>query len=253
MLYPQQCRICSSPVERYDDGIACQMCWLDPTVTKIIRDPVCSKCGMPLEDGAGSRASTASESTARASGARASTLCGVCDSFPFSAARACGVYGGAFEASILFLKSQPHICRRLQQIIIASYSINSAALAADLIIPVPLHRWRGRERGFNQSKIIASLIARNHAIKLDNAALVRIKPTERHRAGLDAADRARSVKGAFKALRPEAIKNLSVLLVDDLFTTGSTLSAAAESLLNEGAARVSVFTIARVARSERRS
>jgi ComF family protein len=180
-------------------------------------------------------------------------MCGGCNSLPFFAARACGVYGGAFEASILFLKSQPHICRRLRQIIIAAYSANNLDLAADLIIPVPLHRARARERGFNQSKLIAKIIARNHGPKLNASALVRIKPTERHRAGFDAADRKRSVKGAFKVLRRDAISNSSVLLVDDLFTTGSTLSAAAEALLNAGASRVSVFTIARVARSKRQS
>jgi predicted amidophosphoribosyltransferase len=66
-----------------------------------------------------------------------------------------------------------------------------------------------------------------------------------HRAGFDLADRKRSVKGAFKVARPEIFSGASVLLVDDVLTTGSTVSAAAESLLEAGAKRVSVFTIAR--------
>jgi predicted amidophosphoribosyltransferase len=66
-----------------------------------------------------------------------------------------------------------------------------------------------------------------------------------HRAGFDLADRRRSVKGAFKVTRARAISGASVLLVDDVFTTGSTVAAATEALLEAGARRVSVFTIAR--------
>ena len=115
-----------------------------------------------------------------------------------------------------------------------------------MIVPVPLHRRRRRERGFNQAERIARLIARESGSPLAANLLIRTKPTERHRAGLDAKDRARSVASAFQVPRPQAVSGLSVLLVDDLFTTGSTLSAAAESLLKAGASRISVMTIARV-------
>ena len=74
----------------------------------------------------------------------------------------------------------------------------------------------------------------------------RAKPTERHRAGLDGKDRARSVAGAFQVAHPGFVTNTSILLVDDVFTTGSTLSAAAQALLDAGAQRVHVLTIARV-------
>jgi predicted amidophosphoribosyltransferase len=81
---------------------------------------------------------------------------------------------------------------------------------------------------------------------LDERSLVRVRNTERHRAGLDAVDRARSVERAFEVSRPREVEGASVLLVDDLYTTGSTIGAAAVALLEAGAGRVSVFTLARV-------
>lgn len=227
--YPEQCRVCGGEVESYDDGVACEGCWLDPAVTKMMCRPACHKCGMPIYG--------------EPSGLR---LCGTCAEFPFSAARCCGAYCGALEASILFLKSHPHVCRRLRGMISRTFSDHMAALASDLIIPVPLHCKRKRERGFNQAKIIAKVIARDFQIRLDDRSLVRARATERHRVGLDAVDRKKSVERAFSVSRPALVEGRSVLLVDDLFTTGSTISAASNALLESGASRVNVLTVARV-------
>jgi ComF family protein len=225
--YPERCRVCGHTVESYDDGVACRDCWLDPEITRLIADPMCAKCAAPL----------------RAGGLQ---YCGSCQSLPFSVARACGIYSGAIEASILFLKSQPHVCRRLREIIIHTYSAHSAALACDVVMPVPLNRVRERERGFNQARVVSKIICSRFHLKLDDRSLVRVKHTEQHRAGLDAKDRARPVAGAFEVARPERVKGMRVLLVDDVFTTGSTLAAAARTLLENGAAHVGVFAIARV-------
>jgi predicted amidophosphoribosyltransferase len=73
--------------------------------------------------------------------------------------------------------------------------------------------------------------------------------TGRHRAGIDAIDRAKSVAGAFKVGRPKKVRGLTVLLIDDLLTTGSTISAATQALLDAGAASVRVLTIARAVRT----
>src|SRR5215212_5805965 len=93
--YPEQCRVCGGSVESYDDGVACENCWRNPAITKVACAPACDKCGAPLYDNAAGR-----------------ELCGRCAGFPFAAARYCGVYSGALEASVLFLKSHPHVCRR---------------------------------------------------------------------------------------------------------------------------------------------
>lgn len=232
-IYPEQCRLCGRTIEFYDDGIACRDCWLDAALTQLIADPMCAKCATPLP-------------AAVAQGGGALRNCGICNSLPFSVARACGVYSGAIEASILFLKTQPHICRRLREIITQTYSKHGSVLANDIVVPVPLHRSRERERGFNQARIVAKTICSDFRLDLDDRLLIRVKRTERHRAGLDVKDRTRSVERAFEVARPKALQGAQVLLVDDLFTTGSTIASATKALLESGAARVKVFTIARV-------
>ena len=230
--YPADCRLCGLPVESVDDGVACRACWFDPGVTHLFTGAVCGRCGLPMPS------NEAADKT---------RTCGRCNRFPFSAARACGAYQGALEANILFLKSQPHLCRRLCAAIQATFATARATLASDLIIPVPLHPRRERQRGFNQARLIARRIAREFALTLDDRSLVRVKYSEQHRAGLDAIDRARSVARAFRVARPDHVRGASVLLVDDVLTTGSTLAAAAAALLDGGAARVNVITIARAA------
>jgi ComF family protein len=150
------------------------------------------------------------------------------------------------EANLLFLKSQPHICRRLREILLQTFATNQQILASDLLIPVPLHTARRLERGFNQAELLAKIIASHFHLKLNTKALVRAKNTERHRAGMDSLDRMKSVERAFQITDAGSIRNLSVLLIDDLFTTGSTISAAAKTLLKAGATQVKVFTLAKV-------
>jgi ComF family protein len=146
----------------------------------------------------------------------------------------------------LSLKIAPHICPRLRSIICRTFSDHHLTLWSDLVIPVPLHCLRESKRGFNQAGLVAQLIAREFSLQLDDRSLKRIKPTERHRAGMDANDRAQSVNGAFEVVRPRLIAGVSALLVDDLYTTGSTITAASHALIEAGARRVNVLTIARV-------
>ena len=238
LAYPQQCRVCGGAVESWDDGVACAECWEDPALTKILTGPVCAKCGAPL-----ARTTNNAKSPSTTTDTR---LCGTCASALFTSARACGVYSGAFEASILFLKVTPHICPRLRAIIRRTFSEHRRALSNDVVIPVPLHRLRERQRGFNQAAVIARLISREFGLPFDDRSLIRIKPTERHRAGMDANDRSQSVDRAFEVARPRRIDGASVLLVDDVYTTGSTISAATRTLIAAGAREVKVLTLARV-------
>lgn len=238
LAYPEECRVCGAAVESWDDGVACASCWTDPDVTKLFHTSVCAKCGVRMSGSFDFALASHSETRSR--------LCGKCVELPFTAARACGLYSGALEASVLFLKVNPHVCSRLRSLIASSFVEHHEALACDVVVPVPLHPLREKQRGFNQSAILASVISSKFNLKLDDHSLVRTKPTERHRAGLDATDRARSVDRAFAVARVESIAEARVLLVDDVFTTGSTICAAAQSLVEGGARQVKVLTVARV-------
>lgn len=240
IAYPEDCRICGCPVESYDDGIVCATCWSDESVTSFLHQQfVCFKCGVPIIDSSSGTNSPVAKEEHR--------FCGVCTGSPFTLARSCGAYTGALEASILFMKTHPHICARLREILRETFLRHREALAVDVVIPVPLHRMRERTRGFNQATMIAQSLARSfEELRLDERSLVRVKDTERHRAGMDVVDRRRSVAGAFEVVRPRLIEGAAVLLVDDVYTTGSTVSSAASALVAAGAIRVGVFTVSRV-------
>jgi ComF family protein len=110
---------------------------------------------------------------------------------------------------------------------------------------VPLHAKRLRARGFNQAALIARLISKERRLPLDEVSLVRFSGTEKYRAGMDAKGRRESVTGAFAVRHPKLVLNENVLLVDDVFTTGATVSACAEALIAAGARQVFVLTLAR--------
>ena len=116
---------------------------------------------------------------------------------------------------------------------------------ADLIIPVPLHSSRERERGFNQALILAQALARLARLPLDEHSLVRQSQTKMHRAGMDAKARRLSLVDAFRVRHPKLVAGKRVLLVDDVFTTGATASACAAELVTAGADKVFVLTLAR--------
>ena len=117
-----------------------------------------------------------------------------------------------------------------------------------LVVPVPLHLRRLRERGYNQSADLARFAARALALPLDAHALERRRATE-VQSRLPAAARAANVAGAFHAARP--LQGLRVALVDDVLTTGSTVAAAAAALVAAGAGGVELWVVARSARASR--
>ena len=114
----------------------------------------------------------------------------------------------------------------------------------DVIVPIPLHPRRRRRRGYNQSELLARPLAEAMGVAFSATALRRTRHTP-PQVGLGPEARAANVLGAFEATAPEVVGR-SVLLVDDVLTTGATMSAAAEELLAAGAASVSAYCLARV-------
>lgn len=173
--------------------------------------------------------------------------CHRCDEDAFTAARSCGVYEAALRASVLLLKREPHICRTLRDQLV-NVQQQPPLNTATRIIAVPLHPERERARGFNQAALIGRELSRATSLPLDEVSLIRNKHTNRHRAGMDAKGRGETVARAFCVTHPALIAGERVLLVDDVFTTGATVSACASVLLDAGAKEVFVLTIARPVR-----
>ena len=230
LVYPQACAVCGGSVESRHDGVACATCW---HTTRLFADDdtLCWKCGLFTE------AAITREK-------RQSIRCGHCDDEAFTSARACGFYEGALRASILELKREPHVTTRLARLMFDAQQ-REPLNSTNLIIPVPLHPERERERGFNQALLLARKLTRLTDLPLDEHSVIRRIHTERHRAGMDAKARRQSVTEAFAVRHPKSVAGQKVLLVDDVFTTGATVSACAAALKEAGAEQVLVLTIAR--------
>lgn len=114
----------------------------------------------------------------------------------------------------------------------------------DMLIPLPLSASRMKERGYNQSLILATEIARTSGLELNHTALVKNRKTAAQ-ASLGKKEREKNVKGAFSVLYSEKIKDRKIILIDDVATTMSTLNEAALALKKAGASRVSCYTLAR--------
>lgn len=227
LVYPQTCRICKNSIEKYSYGIACAACW-EATHLFDGKEALCQKCGAYLSK----------------SGNSEDAACRNCDDHFYDVARAVGIYEKALAASVLQLKSEPHVPTHLKNRFVSA--INFAPFTSvTLIIPVPLSPRRRHERGFNQAAVLAEIAAKASGVKLDEASLVRAIHTKVHRAAMDKKAREATVKNAFAVTRPNLIRSQSVLLIDDVLTSGSTASSCAKVLKKNGAAWVGVLTLAR--------
>jgi ComF family protein len=178
---------------------------------------------------------------------REQVRCRRCDDDAFTVARACGVYEGALRASVLSLKREQKIGSRLIELM-ASTQKQYPLCEATRIVPVPLHKKREKARGFNQATFLARELSGASSLPLDEISLIRTYHSTRHRAGMDWKGRRDTVADAFQVMYPALIAGERVLLVDDVFTTGATVSSCAKTLLDAGATDVFVLTIARPVR-----
>jgi len=242
-LLPAPCSLCSSPLPHFSSVPICDACW---TEISLHHGSVCQRCGDTLDQPPVEAIST-------------SHLCRACRLAPPSFARAVsfGTYDGRMRAAIHALKyDRIHpAARRLGAILAVAIAHLLPDAPADLlVIPVPLHRTKQRQRGFNQARTLAkcaidALHKSNPEWRLTLAptSLMRLRSTE-SQAGLTPRQRRQNVRGAFKVSDPTVVAGKHILLVDDILTTGATARAAAQSLMKAGAASVYVATLARAHR-----
>jgi ComF family protein len=227
--------------------------WLQ-SVQTFLYPPVCVLCGAPGDGGldlcGGCRRSLSALGPHCALCAAATPLpveaCGHClrRAPAFARVLAPYRYRAPLDWLVGRLKYQGHLshARLLGELL--WHHLETRAAPVDLILPVPLHPLRLRERGFNQATEIARILARHSALPLDSAALARVKATA-PQATLRAKARAANLRGAFAVSEPERVAGQRIALVDDVVTTGSTVEAAAKALLRAGAASVEVWCCAR--------
>ena len=227
LAYPQACQICGNSVENLADGVACRFCW-ERTNIFSGAETLCAKCGAFLQVKASSF----------------QTFCHRCDAHFYDSACAVGIYGHALSASVLHLKREPFVAKNLQKLFVSRFQ-NSDFQDTTLIVPVPLSKKRLLERGFNQAAVLSKILAKQIGINLDEQSLIRKIDTPMHRVGMDNKARETSVEKAFEVKRPNLIRGENVLLVDDVFTSGATVSSCAKILKENNANKVYVFTLAK--------
>lgn len=223
--------VCQSLVETLGCGVVCRPCW-----QRIVRldGILCDLCGYPFA----SRNLPAGK-----------VLCGACrrGDFHFDFARSYGRLEDPLQSIIHQFKygSHPSLARPLARLLHALWVQGFQDRALAMIVPVPLHKARQKERGFNQAWLLARHLSRWTQIPLMDRVLIRYRSTE-VQAGLSRGQRRRNIRGAFRVADRAAVRKRAVLLVDDVFTTGATLNECARMLRKQGAHRVDVLTVARV-------
>src|SRR5512137_339755 len=207
ILFPPRCHFCKSFIPDAGDLHLCAHCL---GACGAIRSPLCKRCGVPFYTDEGE-----------------DHLCGRCIDRPppFIAARAAALFEGPVKELTHRLKYNHRVQHRrpLSQLAARQLAPFVAESRADLVIPVPLHVKRLRQRGFNQAALLGEILAREWGLPLMRRNMRRIRWTE-PQINLSVAERAANVKGAFSVSKPLSIRDKRIILVDDVYTTGSTVS-----------------------------
>ena len=227
-FFPPRCPFCGESREEKNPSGICSSCFGQ---IRAVAHPRCPRCGVGFTSDLGE-----------------DHLCSDClrGDGHFTKARALAHYEGLMPAILAQFKYRGHsrLAKPLGDLL-ADYREPGFNFADyRLVIPVPLHPRRLRQRGFNQSLLLARRISRRYSLVLDFQTLQRIRPTI-PQTELSAAERQKNIRGAFAVSTPQAVNEKTVLLIDDVFTTGATVEECAKVLLKSGADQVDVLTLAR--------
>lgn len=228
LVFPAVCRICEAHRAVKREGYVCAEC---QEAVSLIRPPFCQRCGLPPMGAVTN-----------------DFVCSNCRNvvLNFSSARAAALANGflldvihryKYERALYF---EPF----LAEVLVGEASPVLKAGRWDMVVPVPLHPVKQREREFNQAELLAAHLAKALNLPLKTRVVRRIRPTgtQTH---LSREERARNVEGAFAPCRGVNLSGARVILIDDVMTTCATTNACAKALRDAGAADVCVWTVAR--------
>lgn len=229
LVYPDACQLCDEERATAAEGYVCGRCWERPDGVRFITPPYCDRCGLPYEGSITTefRCSNCADMdlafvSARAAVIATPVILDVIHRYKYNGA----LWFEPFLAELLLRQVIPAI----------------ATMQPDWVVPVPLHTAKQREREFNQAEHLARRVSAACGIPCRTDLVIRNGNT-RTQTHLTREDRARNVRNAFAHV--QRVRARSVLLVDDVLTTGATTSACAEALLRSGHEQVFVWTVAR--------
>lgn len=230
LFFPSRCLVCGEPLT---DNI--KLCFECSSKIKAVTKPYCIVCGYPLSFGDNNHFLDEYE-------------CGDCKIHKkwYSAASAAVHYNDQARALVHKFKFDgfTNLSVFLGSIILQKYLYDERLGNEDIIIPVPLHISRFRERGFNQAELIARQLTKYTSIPTETDILKRIKKTEpQYEMTLE--ERQKNLLNAFKVMDKNKLKNRNVLVVDDIFTTGSTAYEVSKTLIKGGAEKINFLTVCR--------
>jgi len=233
LVFPVFCKECGYWLLTEENGFFCPTCWeMSPRIGR----PFCTHCGRPHAEVVGLDPPP-------------NFPCAGCRANPpahlrsiYGAAR----YDGAVAAAVKLFKfhDRPRLARPLGDLMAAFAKEHMDCDAYDYLVPVPLHRVRKRDRGYNQSRLLAESIVSAFPRAAVDESLRRIRPTRVQSTLTDHKARRANVAGAFAVVGDSVFNDAAVLVIDDVVTTGGTVSECAAALRRAGAAEVDVFAAA---------
>ena len=231
-FYPEVCQLCHELTASPKEGFICQSCIEANGGIRPIRPPFCDHCGLPFE------------------GDISGTFeCGNCHDLKlkFHSARSAVRTGATILELIHRYKYQRHLWFEplFTDLLATAFATHFPATEIDLIVPIPLHKNKQRDRGFNQSIRLSRRLSKTIGVPLATKALERTRPTETQ-TRLSRKKRIENVHNAFSSGKhAELVKGKRILLIDDIMTTGATASACPKALKALKAEEVHVLTISR--------
>lgn len=222
-LYPAKCRVCDGFLAVAAIPYICTDCWQD---MQFLEPPWCDICGTPEVNG----------------------RCDACATAPprYGKLRTIAFYHTTLQQAIHLFKFEKKkvLAHHLIQLINAHIPSDCDIAEYDFVLPIPIHKKRLRERGFNQAALLADGIAKAENIPVLVDTLVRKRHTVAQ-SSLDSAARQQNIIGAFEVRNPDIISGKRLLVIDDVFTTGATMREAVSELWTADPAEIDVLTLAR--------